>query len=59
MNNTINDLGRADRIPPRPRRRSTTPTATEFNYFMGANMAMRREAILAAGGFDETYTVPL
>ena len=34
------------------------PDGNEFTYFMGANMAVRREAFLAVGGFDETYLYP-
>ena len=34
------------------------PDGKEFTYFMGANMAVRREAMLAVGGFDETYVYP-
>jgi glycosyltransferase involved in cell wall biosynthesis/GT2 family glycosyltransferase len=57
MNNTINDLG----VPIECRLAPSgfnDPDGNEFMYFMGANMALRREAILAAGGFDETYLYP-
>src|SRR5271157_2192483 len=57
MNNTINDLGEA--IPCRLAPSGfNDPESNEFIYFMGANMAMRRDAILAAGGYDETYQYP-
>jgi glycosyltransferase involved in cell wall biosynthesis/GT2 family glycosyltransferase len=57
MNNTINDLGEPTtcRLVPSG---FNHPDGSEFIYFMGANMAMRRDAILAAGGFDETYLYP-
>ena len=54
FNNTINLLGEPDQVRLSPA--ETTDTArAEFTYFMGANMAFRREAILACGGFDETF----
>jgi glycosyltransferase involved in cell wall biosynthesis/GT2 family glycosyltransferase len=57
MNNTINDLG--DAVPCRLAPSGfNDPDGNEFIYFMGANMAMRRDAILDAGGFDETYFYP-
>lgn len=34
------------------------PDGDAFTFFMGANMAFRRAAIVAAGGFDETYRYP-
>ena len=55
LNNTINDLGEPDQVRSSPAGYND-PDGSEFNYFMGANMAFRREAILAAGGCDETYT---
>ena len=57
MNNTINDLGEpiACRLACSG---FNDPDGNKFTYFMGTNMAMRRDAILAAGGFDETYLYP-
>jgi glycosyltransferase involved in cell wall biosynthesis/GT2 family glycosyltransferase len=57
MNNTINDMGDPIecRIAPSG---FNDPDGNEFTYFMGANMAVRREAFLAVGGFDETYLYP-
>ena len=57
MNNTITDLGDPTQIRLAPSG-FNDPDGNEFIYFMGANMAARREAILAAGGFDETYVYP-
>jgi len=57
MNNTINHLGEAIPIRLAPTG-FNDPEGDEYIYFMGANMAMRRDAILAAGGFDETYLYP-
>lgn len=54
LNNTINDLGEPDELRLAPADHND-PEGPVWNYFMGANMAFRREAILAAGGFDETY----
>lgn len=53
FNNTINDLGEPKELRLAPPE-SFDPAAPEYTYFMGANMAFRREAILACGGFDET-----
>ena len=57
MNNTINDLGEPIECRLAPSG-FNDPESDEFIYFMGGNMAMRRDAILAAGGFDETYSYP-
>lgn len=57
MNNTINDLGEPIECRLAPSG-FNDPESDEFVYFMGANMAVRREAILAVGGFDETYFYP-
>jgi glycogen(starch) synthase len=54
MNNTLNDLGETVECRLAPSE-FNDPDGSEFIYFMGANMAVRRDAILAAGGFDETY----
>jgi len=54
LNNTIDDLGEPTELRLAPAGLND-PDGPEFNYFMGANMAFRREAILDAGGFDETY----
>ena len=54
FNNVINDLGQPDEIRLAPATHND-PEGTVFNYYMGANMAFRREALLAVGGFDETY----
>lgn len=56
-NNTVNDLGEAIECRLAPSG-FNDPEGDEFIYFMGANMALRREAMLAAGGFDETYLYP-
>ena len=58
MNNTISDLGEPSRCRLAPSG-FNDPDGDEFTYFMGANMAVRRDAILAAGGFDETYFVSI
>jgi glycogen synthase len=57
MNNTINDLGEPIQINLAPKG-FNDPDGDRFTYFMGANMAVRRDAFLAAGGFDETYLYP-
>ncbi len=57
MNNTINNLGEPIECRLAPSG-FNDPDGDEFVYFMGANMAVRRDAILAAGGFDETYFYP-
>ncbi len=55
MNNTLSDLGETVewRLAPSG---FNDPEGEQFIYFMGANMAVRRDAILAAGGFDESYS---
>lgn len=55
LNNTINDLGEPTEHHLAPGTHND-PAGPEYNYFMGANMAFRREAILAVGGFDEVYS---
>jgi glycogen synthase len=57
MNNTINDIGEPIQCRLAPSG-FNDPRSTEFTYFMGANMAVRREAVFAVGGFDETYVYP-
>ena len=57
MNNTIDDLGEPTPVRLIPSD-FNDPDGNEYIYFMGANMAMRRDAILAAGGYDETYLYP-
>jgi glycogen synthase len=57
MNNTINVLGEPIEYRLAPSGYND-PDSEEFIYFMGANMAVRREAVLAVGGFDETYRYP-
>jgi glycogen(starch) synthase len=57
MNNTINDLGEAIECRLTPSG-FNDPESDQFIYFMGANMAVRRDAFLAVGGFDETYLYP-
>ena len=57
MNNTLNDLGEPIECRLAPSG-FNDPEGNEFIYFMGANMAVRRDAILAVGGFDETYLYP-
>lgn len=54
LNNTINDLGEPTEYRAAPANHND-PAGSEFTYFMGANMAFRRAALLDAGGFDETY----
>ncbi|MGE3819753.1 MAG: glycosyltransferase [Isosphaeraceae bacterium] len=54
LNNTIDDLGEPTEYRLAPSG-FNDPEGNAFTYFMGANMAFRREAILDAGGFDETY----
>lgn len=57
LNNTIDDIGEpiAVRVTPS---HFNDPAGNQFIYFTGANMAMSREAILAAGGYDENYLYP-
>jgi len=54
MNTTVNDLG--DVTPCRLAHSGfNDPDGEQFIYFTGCNMSMRREAILAVGGFDEEF----
>jgi len=57
MNNTINVIGEPIQCRLAPSG-FNDPDGDEFTYFMGTNMAVRRDAFLAAGGFDETYFYP-
>jgi len=54
MNTTVNDLGEVTTCR-LAHSGFNDPDGKQFIYFTGCNMSMRREAILAAGGFDEDF----
>jgi glycogen(starch) synthase len=58
INNTIDDIGEPITVRLAFSSFFNDPEGNQFIYYTGANMAMRREAFLDAGGFDETYQYP-